>query len=165
MRSIRSRPQATGRVKVIVVISHPAPGGELMRFYRMTTRRWIIAVAIVAFLSSVGIQAAKWTRYARDVREYKYSEQVYGEGRATMLSCVTKSRQLMESRLALCAFRAGEIAVIEAHLDRVVSLIERETDEPERLHDDLFLRFPEINDARESQVECYARLDALMKTR
>jgi hypothetical protein len=123
------------------------------------------AVVVVASFLSVCIQAEKWTRYALAAREYRTLEKGYGEGRCTLNQCVEKSRKLMKARLAVCATKGGQIAAIKAHLSRGSSLIEREINWPESLHDDLFHRRYDIAEARESLLECEAALNKLTKAR
>jgi hypothetical protein len=136
-----------------------------MRFPKMTTRRWMVAVAAVAILAAICIEAQRaWklkTRYASALRSFQDWKTYYGEGRATLEHAVEKSQCLMEAELALCATKTQQITAIEAHLTRALSLIEEEINWPLSLHDTDYERAPYIAAARESLLECKARLNKL----
>ncbi len=138
-----------------------------MRLPRMTTRRWMAAVAVVAILAAALIEVENsWERYSRytsALRAFHAYEVYYEEGRATLGQCVERSRRLMEAELGVRRARAKQVAAIEVHLNRVSSLIDDEINYPWGLHDTDYERAPWIGAARESLLECRARLDDLIR--
>jgi hypothetical protein len=87
-----------------------------MRLPRMTTRRWMIAVAVAAILAAVLIEVGKaWKLHARYVSAlgaFQTSRAYYGEGRVLLETCVRRSQHLMEAQLALCATWEERVAAI-----------------------------------------------------
>ncbi len=106
-----------------------------MRVPRMTTRRWMITVAIVA-VSCVQAQRL-WlrTRYASALGDYRASTGWYEEGRLLPSTLVLGSQRVMEAQLDLSAGREQQILAITAHLTRASGVIQEEINEPFYLHD------------------------------
>jgi hypothetical protein len=140
-----------------------------MRLPRMTTRRWMAAVVVVAMVAAALIEVERsWeqhSRYASALRAFQANQVYYEEGRATMERCVERSRRLLEAELALGGTKRAQVAAIEAHLARASSLIDEEINRPWGLHDTDYERAPEIAAAKESLVEWRARLNNLVHTR
>ena len=140
-----------------------------MRLPRMTTRRWMATAAVVAMLTAAAIEVERLrvqhARYASALRTFRAYEVYYEEGRATLGQCVERSRRLMEAELGLRGTKQAQVAAIEAHLARASSLIDAEINWPWSLHDTDYERAPRIAEAKESLLECRARLDSLIRTR
>ena len=109
-----------------------------MTLRRMTIRRWMLAVGVVAFLLGMCIQAQRWrlqTRHADALRGYTRTSQNQTEGRCTPEDVVLASQRLMEAELGLCAStRLQEFAII-SHLRRTLTVVDVELEWPFGLHD------------------------------
>ncbi len=143
--------------------------GDLMRYPRGTTRRWMATVAVVAMLMAALIEGEKsWSRhsrYASVLRAFRRHEVFYDEGRVTLERYIMISRHLMEAELDLCWMKGAKITAIEAHLNRVSLRIDEEINLPWSLHDTDYERAPGIAAAKESLIECRARLNDLIHRR
>jgi hypothetical protein len=140
-----------------------------MRLTKMTTRRWMLTVAAVAILVTVLIEAENsWKRhsnYVSALRAFHAYQGYYDEGRATLNQSVERSRRLMEAELASCATSGQQVAAIKAHLGRASSLIQQEVNFPLGMHEREDDKAYEIATARESLLECQARLNKLIRPR
>ena len=111
-----------------------------MRLPRMTTRRWMIAVAAVAILAASCVQVQKWwrlrTQYDAALRDYASSEKRYDDERLAPWDLVGASQRLMEAELGLATWREHQVLAVTAHVDRVSRMIDEESkDRGLALHD------------------------------
>ncbi len=137
-----------------------------MRLPRGTTRRWMATVAVLAAALIEGEKSwSRHSRYASAHRTFRMHEVRYDEGRVTLEQYVEMSRRLMEAELDLCWMKGAKIAAIEAHVKRAHLLIDEEINLPWSLHDTDYERAPGIAAARESLLECRARLNDLIRRR
>ncbi len=134
-----------------------------MQLPKMTTRRWMVTVAAVAILVTVLNEAENlWKRhsnYVSALRAFHAYQVYYDEGRATLSQGVERSRRLMEAELTLCATSEQQVSAIKTHLARASSLIQREVSFPLGLHEREDVKADEIATARQSLLECQARLN------
>jgi hypothetical protein len=101
----------------------------------MTTRRWMISVAIAAIFAASCVQAQRLIRYASALRDYTASTHRYEEGRLLPETLILRSQRVMEAQLDLAIGRGQQIRAITAHLTRAYEVIRAEANEPLRLHD------------------------------
>lgn len=100
---------------------------------RMTTRVWIVVVAVSAVMLNawvsrrVRLVAAGRSRLASE-------EKYYGEGRIPIERWCEASRQLMEAECALYPWKSARIASIEAHLSRTEKIYQQLLREPSCVH-------------------------------
>jgi hypothetical protein len=136
-----------------------------MQILKMTTRRWMAAVAVVAVLAAAVFEADKAlkrrTRYAAALGEFRASKMDYEVGRVSLDRCVEKSRCVMDAQLALCVTRGQQSAAILDHIGRATSPINQEINWPWGLHDTEIERAPEIAEARKSLLEARVKLNRL----
>ena len=118
-----------------------------MRLPRMTTRRWMVVVVIVATLAASWVQAQRWIRYAAVWRDYTASRELYEEGMLLSSTLVLRSQRIMAAQLDLSFGREQQIRAITAHLTRVSGVIQAEINWPPNLHDRSDFRAIEIEDA------------------
>jgi hypothetical protein len=102
-----------------------------MRFPRMTTRRWLLTVQLVAVLNASWLQVWRWrlrSRYVAAQHDHFAFRKYYDEGRVTPLKYFEKSEALMAAELAL----AGEDerhAIVSSHIARVLQVMRQEEDD------------------------------------
>lgn len=128
-----------------------------MRPSRMTTRRWMIAVAAVALTTTGCFQAWNWNRYYTALLEYESSRAYFGEGRVTLGQCLEKSVRLMETRLALCSTTRAQVTAIRAHVDRTSRLIR----DDEAWFWDIHGGFIDLFETKQNVEECRERVKRL----
>ena len=109
-------------------------GGNRIRLPRMTIRRWMAAVSLVAILAAALIEVEKarklQSQYASALRAFQASSAYYKEGRTTLEKCVASSQHVMEAQLALCVTKGKQDDAINAHLNRASALIYEEINLP-----------------------------------
>jgi hypothetical protein len=104
---------------------------QFMRLPRMTTRRWMVTVLLVAVINASCLQGWRWrlrSRYVAAQHEHLAFRKYYDEGRVTPLKYFEKSEALMAAGLAL----AGEDerhAIVSGHIARVVQVMRQEEDD------------------------------------
>jgi hypothetical protein len=101
---------------------------------RMTTRRWMILVALVAALAASWVQVQRQIRYASVWRAYKASMEWYQEGRLRPSTVILRSQHVMDAELALSFGREQQIRAVAAHLTRSSGVIQAEINDLPRLH-------------------------------
>jgi hypothetical protein len=120
------------------------------------------AVAVAAVLAAATIEGDKAlkrrARYAAAFEDFEQAQADYIVGRMDLVSCVEKSRLLMDARIALCMTKREQSAAILEHIGCATSLINELIQEPPALHDQ---REWQIAEARRSLLEPRAKLKRL----
>jgi hypothetical protein len=102
---------------------------ELRRF-RMTTRRWMTAVAGVAILTASFLHACEWWRLKRRYddasRNYARSAERYDEGLLAFWDMIDVSQHLTDAELDLAPRLPQQVTAITAHLRRISQVIDQE---------------------------------------
>jgi hypothetical protein len=102
-----------------------------MRLPRMTTRRWLLTVLLVAVMNASCLRVWRWrlrSRYVAAQYDHFAFRKYYDEGRVTPLKYFEKSEALMAAELAL----AGEDerrAIVSSHIARVLQVMRQEEDD------------------------------------
>jgi hypothetical protein len=117
-----------------VWISDVSCQGEAVRVLRMTTRRWMILVALVAALAASWVQAQRQIRYASVWRAYRASMEWYQEGRLPPGTLILRSQHVMQAELSFSFGKKQQIRAVAAHLSRASEVIQAEINDLPRLH-------------------------------
>lgn len=96
-----------------------------MRFPRMTTRVWIVVVAVSAVMLNGWVSRRVRLVAAGRIR-LAWQEKYYSEERIPVGRLCEASRQLMEAECALHPWKSARIASIQAHLIRSEETCQRE---------------------------------------